>query len=139
MSATVELLPVTRLLPNAGGVGLGATEYLQPTDTIVGVAGYREAMLLMVVHDLSFGMGMTLTVSLQTALDNREDHYVELAELVQYSSFSPPTPPDKTSVYLGQSTSGSSTAPGFGRFLRLHVAGGSAWTLTVGVKLLMKP
>ena len=132
MAAVVEILPMTRIYGGAG------EEWEQPTDSVVDVSGYTEAAIIMVVQSLEVSGG-TVTVHLNTAIDNRGDHYLGLTEIGTWSA-NPSDYPVHQYKYLHGSTYGPSDAPGFARFLRLHAVGTNAgWHITFGVQALMKP
>lgn len=126
----LDILPTMKISPNDGG-----TEYHQPTDSVVDVSSYTEAAIFAVVQNMS-GSG-TAVVTLDTAADNRTEQFLELGDVVSYTTA--PSFPDATYCYFAGSSAASNT-PGFGRYLRVKVAFGAAGdSLTLGIKAVLKP
>ena len=126
MAAVVELLPITLAT---------ATAFEQAGETVVDVSGYTEAGLMIHITNMDVNSGTT-TITVETAIDNYDDQWHDLVTKTYTSN---PELPTTVFYYLAGSTTGSSTAPGFARYLRAKVDQASGASITLGVKALMKP
>jgi hypothetical protein len=135
MAAVVELLPMTRISGSAGEV------WRQPTDSVVDVSGYTEAAIVLFIQSLDVAdQSGQITIQLDTAIENREDHYVPYVTLDTLTYPNPTTYPVHVYCYLKGSTTGGSAAPGFARFIRVSVTGThEGWHIAAGVQAVMKP
>ena len=134
MADYLEMLPTTRIAPNDGD-----KTYNQPTDTVEDVSGDKEAAIVVTMQSMTYnGTAVTTMISIETAIENRDGHYMEVANIVDLTAV-PGTFPQRYYAYLSGS-SDASGYPGFARYLRVKVSfGHEDDTMALGVKAILKP
>ena len=82
--------------------------------------------------------GATTNIVLETAVDNQEDRYAELLDVVSLAA-DPASLPANYYVYLSGPGAAGSGQPGFARYLRVKVGQNSGASITLDVKAILKP
>jgi hypothetical protein len=127
MAAVHELIPLKRI---------EGASFEQPPDSVADVSEYMEAFIMYTIVQIDRNSATT-TVYVQTAIDNRDESYVTVASM-DYTSDPSPLPHNQI-FYLAGSSTGSSSAPGFGRYLRIRVDQNAAASVTLQAKAVLKP
>jgi hypothetical protein len=113
----------------------------QPRDEAVDLSAFNEGAIIVTILGTDFSSG-TWSVTLQTAIKNSEDSWVDLVQITETSA--PASIPHHYYYYLqgpGVSSDGapSSSQPAFARYLRVRVVQPSGDYITLQVDGLLKP
>ena len=135
MSAELEVVGLT--------VVSGTDNWSQPKEEAVDVSAYTEGAIMLTAFGGTIANKPGSTqVWLQTAVDNSDDRYADLAMIANISFDPSPSIPDSFYIYMqGAGPGGTPDAwPGFARYLRIRVAADdNSSSLTFDVKAIMKP
>lgn len=135
MSATVEVLSsVTLSFPSNDSWTSAAWQAVE-------CSGYSEASVIAEILQVELGSGGNVEIVLQTALERRDDAFVDLISL-SGGTVSPSTLPARYYRYLKGAGEGMGLAnPGFGAYLRTRVSatvGTGSVSITARVTALLK-
>ena len=128
MSAELEILGVTTTTDTA---------FVQPKEEAVDVSQYTEASVLITVYALDRNSGTT-NIKLETAVDNQDDRYIQLAELADLTS-DPGAYPATYNIYLAGPGVAGTGQPGFARFLRVALTQAAGASITLDCRAILKP
>ena len=127
MSAEVEILGVMTTAEEA---------FVQSKEEAIDISQYTEAAIIATLYEFTRDGGTT-TITLQTAVDNQDDRYVDLADLAVITT--DPSVPFTQYVYLGGPGVAGTDQPGFARFMRVKITQAANATITLDVKAILKP
>ena len=132
MSAFIELVPPTRI----------TSDYTQPTDTVVDLSEFNELAVMVTITELTSAGTALVDIRLETAMENRDERFVVLKELVTDKGVTSST--YQKFVYLAGPGTADSATPntsdiGLGRFIRITTNNmASATAMTFDVKALAR-
>ena len=127
MAAELEILGVTTTTD---------TGFEQSKEDVVDVSQYTEVSVFLTVYALDRNSGTT-TVAIQTAVDNDEDRYLELATLATLAA-DPGSYPATYNIYLSGPGEAGTNQPGFARYLRVTAEQASGASITMDVRGIFK-
>ena len=128
MSAELEILGVTSTTD---------TGFVQPKEEAVDISQYTEAALMLTVYALNRNSGTT-TIKVETAVDNQDDRYIDLAELADLTS-DPGAFPATYMIYLAGPGVAGTGQPGFARFMRVALTQAAGASITLDCRAILKP
>ena len=127
MSAEVEILGVQTTADE---------EFIQPKEEAIDLSQYSEAAIMATLFEFTRNGGTT-TITLQTAVDNQDDRYVDLAELASITG--DPSTPYTRYIYLAGPGAAGADQPGFARFMRVKITQAAGASIALDVKAILKP
>jgi hypothetical protein len=127
MSQLVEILPLTTVSITSPW---GNVYYKQPPESVPDLAGYSEALVQVVITEVSLWNG-AIAIGVDTAVINFDPHYYYIGNIVSLTS-----PPASYPYYAQQYLAPPS---GFARYLRLRITLRGTVTLKLGLTAIVKP